>query len=166
MEKVIYFQFMKISQLISQNLSKILENIYVTIQPSLSELKKKKLNNLMTCLIQFNKFFNVFVLTKQWCCVVLSSVQSLSHVRLFVTQWTAACQASLSITNSWSLLKLMSILYSADSLLYWEIKWAVRNSIVVWPQDSCHHFLPFLYPYAILSPTGVWSSTPIASGLA
>ena len=33
----------------------------------------------------------------------------LSHVRLFATSWTAACQASLSITNSWSLLKLMSI---------------------------------------------------------
>ena len=35
-----------------------------------------------------------------------SSVQSLSRVRLFVTPWTAACQASLSITNSPSLLKL------------------------------------------------------------
>ena len=38
-----------------------------------------------------------------------SSVQSLSCVRLFVTPWTAACQASLSITNAQSLLKLMSI---------------------------------------------------------
>ena len=37
------------------------------------------------------------------------SVQLLSHVQLFATPWTAACQASLSITNSWSLLKLMSI---------------------------------------------------------
>ena len=37
------------------------------------------------------------------------SVQSLSCVRLFATPWTAAHQASLSITNSWSLLKLMSI---------------------------------------------------------
>ena len=36
-----------------------------------------------------------------------SSVQSLSHVWLFATPWTAACQASLSITYSWSLLKLM-----------------------------------------------------------
>ena len=36
-------------------------------------------------------------------------VQSLSHVCLFVTPWTAARQASLSITNSWSVLKLMSI---------------------------------------------------------
>ena len=38
-----------------------------------------------------------------------SSVQSLSRVRLFLTPRTAAHQASLSITNSWSLLKLMSI---------------------------------------------------------
>ena len=38
-----------------------------------------------------------------------ASVQSLSRVRLFATPWTAACQVSLSITNSWSLLKLMSI---------------------------------------------------------
>ena len=38
-----------------------------------------------------------------------SSVQSLSRVRLFATPWTAAYQASLSITNSRSLLKLMSI---------------------------------------------------------
>jgi len=37
------------------------------------------------------------------------SVQSLSHVWLFATPWTAACQDSLSITNPWSLVKLMSI---------------------------------------------------------
>ena len=37
------------------------------------------------------------------------SVQSLSHVRLFAATWIAARQASLSVTNSWSLLKLMSI---------------------------------------------------------
>ena len=43
----------------------------------------------------------------QSCTVVV--VQSLSHVRLFATPWTAACQAPLSITNSRSLLKLMSI---------------------------------------------------------
>ena len=41
--------------------------------------------------------------------VQFSSVQSLSHVRLFATPQTAACQASLYITNSQSLLKLMSI---------------------------------------------------------
>ena len=41
--------------------------------------------------------------------VVISSVQSLSRVRLLATPWTAAHQASLSITSSWSLLKFMSI---------------------------------------------------------
>ena len=39
----------------------------------------------------------------------ISSVQSLSRVRLFVTPRTAACQASLSITHSWNLLKFKSI---------------------------------------------------------
>ena len=41
--------------------------------------------------------------------VEFSSVQSLSRVLLFATPWTTARQASLSITNSWSLPKLMSI---------------------------------------------------------
>ena len=41
--------------------------------------------------------------------VQFSSVQLLSRVRLFATPWIAACQASLSITNSWSSLKLRSI---------------------------------------------------------
>ena len=40
---------------------------------------------------------------------MFSSVRSLSRVWLFVTPWTAARQASLSITNTWSLLKLKSI---------------------------------------------------------
>ena len=40
---------------------------------------------------------------------ISSSVQLLSRVRLFVTPWTATHQASLTITNSWTLLKLMSI---------------------------------------------------------
>ena len=39
----------------------------------------------------------------------VSSVQLLSRVQLFETSWTAACQASLSITNSRSLLKFMAI---------------------------------------------------------
>ena len=43
-----------------------------------------------------------------WVFYMLSSVQMLNRVQFFATQWTAACQASLSITNSWSLLKFMS----------------------------------------------------------
>ena len=53
-----------------------------------------------------------------------SSVQSLSCVRRFATSWTAACQASLSITNSWSLLKLMSIelvMLSNHLILYYPL---------------------------------------------
>ena len=42
-------------------------------------------------------------------CLLISSVQSLGRVRLFVTPWTAASQASLSTTNSWRLPKIMSI---------------------------------------------------------
>ena len=52
-------------------------------------------------------FFFFFLLV--WEVSVSQSVQSLSHVWLFVTPWITAHQASLSITNSWSSLKLMSI---------------------------------------------------------
>ena len=47
----------------------------------------------------------------------VSSVQSLSHVQLFATPWTAARQSSLSITISWSLLKLMSMIPSNHLIL-------------------------------------------------
>ena len=55
--------------------------------------------SLSPTLIPFNAHMNVFS----------SSVQLLSHVWLFATPWTAARQASLSITNSWNSPKLMSI---------------------------------------------------------
>ena len=45
----------------------------------------------------------------KWLLGAISSVQLLSRVWLFATPWITACQASLSITNSWSLPKLMSI---------------------------------------------------------
>ena len=48
----------------------------------------------------------ILVISRKRC---FGLVQLLSHVRLFPTPWTATHQASLSITNSWSLLKLMSI---------------------------------------------------------
>ena len=49
-----------------------------------------------------------------------SSVQSLSRVQLFATPWTAACQASLSITSSWSLLRLTSIELVVTPLSCWQ----------------------------------------------
>ena len=57
----------------------------------------------------FKKISILFPSVIWWPPSWFSSVQSLICVRLFVTPWTAACQASLSITNSRSLLKLMSI---------------------------------------------------------
>ena len=56
--------------------------------------------------IAYNFYKNA--ITGLWC-KVSQSVQSLSHVQLFLTPWTAAHQASLSVTNSQSLLRLMSI---------------------------------------------------------
>ena len=62
----------------------------------------------------------------------ISSVQSISCIWLFVTPWTAACQASLSITNFWSLLKLMSIeLVMGKKWKQWQIlfSWAPKSKI-------------------------------------
>ena len=54
-----------------------------------------------------NKVIRIAHLDSSYASIQL--LQSLSHVQLFATPWTAACQAFLSIVNSWSLLKLMSI---------------------------------------------------------
>ena len=64
--------------------------------------------------------------------IFISSVQSLSRVRLFATPWTVACQASLFITNFRSLLKLMSI----ESVM-------PSNHLIL-----CHSFplLPSIFP--------------------
>jgi len=70
-----------------------------------------------------------------------SSVQSLSRVRLFATPWTAACQASLSITNSRSSLKLMSI------------EWVMPSSHLI----LCHSLLPL----AIFPSIRVFSSQSV-----
>ena len=52
---------------------------------------------------------NYYAQIAKTCLLLLQSVSSLSRVWLFLTPWTATHQASLSITNSWSLLKLKSI---------------------------------------------------------
>ena len=71
-----------------------------------------------------------------------SSVQLLSHVWLFVTPWTAALQASLSITNSQSLLKLMSI----ESVM-------LSNHLILCP--------PFLLLPSIFPSIGVFSNDSV-----
>ena len=70
---------------------------------------------------------------------LFSSVQLLSHVHLFVTTWTEASQASLSITNSQSLLKLMSV----ESMM-------PSNHLII-----CH---PFLLPPSIFPSIRVFSN--------
>ena len=65
-------------------------------------LLTKKCYQIIPCL-------SILVKLRLECPVLISVVQSLSCVRLFATPWTAARQASLSITNSWSLLKLVAI---------------------------------------------------------
>ena len=66
---------------------------------------------------------NIWQKPLQYCKVIqFSSVQSLSRVQLFVTLWIAARQASLSITNSWSLPKLMSIESVMPSSLSLQLK--------------------------------------------
>ena len=72
----------------------------------------------------------------------ISSVQLFSRVRLFVTPWIAACQASLSITNSRSLPKLMSIELVMPS-----------NHLIL-----CH---PFLLPPSIFPSIGVFSNESV-----
>ena len=61
---------------------------------------------LLFCYIKYVRFYFNFIITFMLPSV---SVKSLSHVRLFATSWTAARQASLSITNCWSLPKPMSV---------------------------------------------------------
>ena len=73
----------------------------------------------------------------------VQSVQSLSHVGLFATPWTVACQASLSITNSWSLLKFMSI----------ELVVVPSNHLIL-----CH---PLLLPPSIFPSIRVFSNESV-----
>ena len=66
-------------------------------------------NSPGTCFFYLSQFQNDLITESKTCGGLVSSVQLFSRVRLFVTPWTAACQASLSITNSRSSLKLMSV---------------------------------------------------------
>ena len=86
--------------------------------------------------------------------VQFSSVQSLSCARLFATPWTAAHQASLSITTSWSFLRLMSIVSVMPS-----------NHLILCHPSSCLQSLPASgsFPVSQLFPSGVQSVGASAS---
>ena len=78
-------------------------------------------------------------------CRTLQSVQLLSHVRLFTATWTAALQVPLSITNSWSLLKLISrkSVMSSNHLIFCHpllLLSSVFPSIRVFSNESALHF--------------------------
>ena len=80
-----------------------------------------------------------------------SSVQLLTHVPLFVTPWTTACQASLSITNSWSPPKPMSI----ESVMPSNIS----SSVV--PFSSCPKSFPALRSSFQMSQLFAWGGQSI-----
>ena len=74
--------------------------------------KEKNLQGKNTCEVWKHalfRFLSYLIIKRIDIYVCIHSVQSLSHVRLFATTWTAAQQASLSINNTQIILKLMSI---------------------------------------------------------
>ena len=96
-----------------------------------SQLKKKKKPGKIHSYGSFGRIFRkTLPQWKEW--LVLSSVQLLSRVRLSATPWITACQASLTITNSRSSLKLMSIKSVTPS--------SHLSSVV--PFSSCPQSLP------------------------
>ena len=75
---------------------------------------------------------------------LFSSVQFLNHIQLFATPWTVACQAFLSITDSWSLLKFMSIqtVIASNHLILCHpllLPPSIFPSIRVFPNESVLH---------------------------
>ena len=127
-------------------------------------------NSYYTCHIEKNQFifkleWNHYIMWLLWL-FQFSSVQSISRVRLFATPWIAARQASLSITNSQSSLRLTSIesvmpsshLILCRPLLFLpptlpsirELHVAKMQIPVPWPRNYCSHFSSFLKNILIL----------------
>ena len=95
-----------------------------------------------------------------------SSVQSLSCVWFFATPWTAASQTSLSIPNSWSLLKFMSIelvmpsnhpssAFMKHSYIMFPLRWPKKahSSLIPpgsgWNEQDQHFRAPPIWPYVV-----------------
>ena len=96
---------------VQMNIYQVVEKITVSIFPFIQiNVSLKSLDKAWKskCILNILKEEQVKNNNYKWL-DQFSSVQSFSHVWLFATPWTAVRQASLSITNSWSLLKLMCI---------------------------------------------------------
>ena len=87
---------------------------WTTVQVNLTKRTQTFFSRVNSCcflahgIMQFNENSG-FKSVKFWVLLCYQSVQLLGHVWIFAIPWTATCQASLSITNSQSLLKLISI---------------------------------------------------------
>ena len=82
---------------------------YIYTMEYYSAIKKNTFESVLMRWMKLEPIIQSEVSQKEKHQYCIRSDQSLSHVRLFATLWIAACQASLSITNSRSLLKLMYV---------------------------------------------------------
>ena len=121
---------------------------------------------LLLCAFMAKQAWLVLWLSKP---AFFSSVQSLSHVQLFVTPWTAACQVSLSLTNSQTLIKLMSIetvmppnhLILCRPLLF---LLSMFLSIRVFSKESVLRISPFNEHAGLISSRSDWFDLPAVQG--
>ena len=124
-------------------------------------------------------FIYLFILVNRftghsWTFGFFSSVQSLSRVQLFATPWITAYQASLSITNSWSSLRLMSIESVMPSshftILSGAISPVISSSVLgtYWPGEFLFQYpiiLPFHTVHGVLKARILkWFAIPFSSG--
>ena len=119
-----------------------LSRFVIAFLPRNKHLLISWLQSLSTVILETKKIKSATVSTS----VKLSSVQLLSCVQLFVILWTAAHQASLSITNSQSLPKLMSIesiMPSNNLILCCPLLFlpSIFHSIRVFPNESVLHIM-------------------------
>ena len=120
----------------------ILSRFFIAFLPRNKHLLISWLQSLSTVILETKKIKSATVSTS----VKFSSVQSLSCVQLFVIPWTSAHQASLSITNSQSLPKLMSVesvMSSNHLILCCPLLFlpSIFHSIRVFPNESVLHIM-------------------------
>ena len=144
-----------------------LDHWVLGIIDSLFQVKRKTLwVSKATCLfLQLARWLPHSV--SQYSCLIsvhdISSVQSLSHVWLFAIPWTAACQVSLSITNSENVLKLMSIelVMSSNHLILCHhliLLPSIIPSIRVFSNESVHIRWPKYWSFSFsISPSNEYS---------